>query len=77
MHENGLCVYSKRFNEQKFEEQLLSGIISAVNSIMKNAFASISGGSIERIKYKEYNLIFKEKSPLLFCYVFKAYLTIQ
>ncbi|MHA1973716.1 MAG: tetratricopeptide repeat protein [Candidatus Hodarchaeales archaeon] len=70
MHENGLCVYSKEFNHHQFKEQLISGVLTAVNSLMRDAFALT--GSIERIKYKEYILVFKEISPLLFCYVFKG-----
>ncbi|MHA1214545.1 MAG: tetratricopeptide repeat protein [Candidatus Hodarchaeales archaeon] len=70
MHENGLCVYSREFDHHQFREQLISGVLTAVNSLMRDAFALT--GSIERIKYKEYILVFKEVSPLLFCYAFKG-----
>ncbi len=71
MHENGLCVYSKEFNSHQFKEQLISGVLVAINSLMRDAFA-LTKGSIERIKYKDYILVFKEVSPLLFCYVFRG-----
>jgi len=70
IHESGLGVYSKEFSKQSFKEQLLSGIITAINALLRDAFAI--GGTIERIKYMDFRIVIKGIEPLLFVYVFKG-----
>ncbi|MHA2251979.1 MAG: hypothetical protein ACXAD7_16570, partial [Candidatus Kariarchaeaceae archaeon] len=78
LNENGLTIYSKKFDPTKHvSEQLIGGFLTASSAGMTEA---LSGhGSIERIKYGDYTMIFKNTIPLTFCYVFqgKSYMAIQ
>jgi hypothetical protein len=49
---------------------LISGFLTAINSFIKEAFATT--GAIERIKQKNYTLLFQLMEPLTFCYVIKG-----
>jgi len=71
IHESGLGVYSKEFSMKSFKEQLISGIITAINALLQDVFEV--GGTIERIRYKDFRLVIKGISPLLFVYVFKGH----
>ena len=53
------------------KEQLISGIITAINALLKDVFEV--GGTIERIRYKDFRLVIKGITPLLFVYVFKGH----
>ncbi|MHA1947174.1 MAG: tetratricopeptide repeat protein [Candidatus Hodarchaeales archaeon] len=71
IHESGLGVYSKEFSMKSFKEQLISGIITAINALLQDVFEV--GGTIERIRYKDFRLVIKGIAPLLFVYVFKGH----
>ena len=69
----GLSIYSHNFFRSTTEgfDQLMSGFLIAINSIILNLFSS--SGFLERIKHKEFTImIFQLKSNLYFCYVFKG-----
>ncbi len=69
--ESGFTVFSYIFIPNKeFDEQLIGGFLTAVNALGSEVF--IGSGKIERIVYKEFNLIFRSNDPITFCYVFKG-----
>ncbi|OLS27027.1 MAG: Photosystem I assembly protein Ycf3 [Candidatus Heimdallarchaeota archaeon LC_3] len=69
--EAGIPIFSKKFaTESQFDDMLISGFLTAINSFLKEAFAT--QGMIERIKQKEYTLLFQPMDPLTFCYVIKG-----
>ncbi len=78
LNQSGITIYSKRFDfETQVSEQLIGGFLTASSAGMTQA---LSGqGSIERIKYGDHVMIFKNTAKLTFCYVFqgKSYLAIQ
>ncbi|MHA1737755.1 MAG: tetratricopeptide repeat protein [Candidatus Heimdallarchaeota archaeon] len=68
---SGLPLYSRNFmKEDKIDESLISGFLSAINSFGKQAFAA--RGLIERIKHRDYTIILQMLEPYLICYVFKG-----
>ncbi|MHA2054881.1 MAG: tetratricopeptide repeat protein [Candidatus Hodarchaeales archaeon] len=72
IHEgSGLGVYTKEFSMRKHKGQLISGIITAINSLLKDAFSI--AGTLERIQYKDFRVVIREDSPLLFVYVFRGH----
>jgi len=69
--ENGIPLFSQNFGpETQFNELLVGGFLTAINSFMQEAFAT--EGSIERIKHQDYTLVLQFKESLRFCYVFKG-----
>ncbi|MHA1989876.1 MAG: tetratricopeptide repeat protein [Candidatus Hodarchaeales archaeon] len=69
--EAGIPIYSSKFlKESQFDDMLISGFLTAINSFIKEAFATT--GAIERIKQKNYTLLFQLMEPLTFCYVIKG-----
>ncbi|MHA1992634.1 MAG: tetratricopeptide repeat protein [Candidatus Hodarchaeales archaeon] len=69
--EAGIPIYSSKFlKESQFDDMLISGFLTAINSFIKEAFATT--GAIERIKQKNYTLLFQLMDPLTFCYVIKG-----
>jgi tetratricopeptide (TPR) repeat protein len=78
LNDSGITVFNKRFiRDTMVNEQLIGGFLTASSAGMTQA---LSGqGSIERIKYGDFTLIFKNVEELSFCYVFqgKSYLAIQ
>ncbi|HUU89491.1 MAG TPA: tetratricopeptide repeat protein, partial [Candidatus Glassbacteria bacterium] len=68
---SGLPLYSRNFlKDDKIDESLISGFLSAINSFGKQAFAA--KGLIERIKHRDYTIILQMLEPYLICYVFKG-----
>lgn len=68
--ENGITLYSSIFNEQLQDDILIGGLISAINNMFSQVLSS--SGWIERIKHKDFTMIFKQKDKLAFCYVFEG-----
>ncbi|NHJ04317.1 MAG: hypothetical protein EAX90_05810 [Candidatus Heimdallarchaeota archaeon] len=69
--EAGIPLFSQNFGPEKhFDDLLLGGFLTAINSFMQEAFATV--GSIERIKHQDYTLVLQFKQTLRFCYVFKG-----
>jgi hypothetical protein len=69
--EAGIPIYSSKFlKESQFDDMLISGFLTAINSFIKEAFATT--GAIERIKQKDYTLLFQLMEPLTFCYVIRG-----
>ena len=69
--EQGIPLFSQSFNlDSKFDDLLVGGFLTAINSFMQEAFAT--AGSIERIKHQDYTLVLQSKDSLRFCYVFKG-----
>lgn len=67
----GTSMFSKKFlPDSEFDEQLISAFLFAINNFMQETFAG--KGSIERITYLDYTLLFKPKDPLLICYAFRG-----
>ncbi|NHJ87785.1 MAG: tetratricopeptide repeat protein, partial [Asgard group archaeon] len=61
--EAGLPLYSRYFgSETQVNDYLISGFLTAINSFMKEAFAS--GGSVERIKHQDYNIVLHFQNSL-------------
>lgn len=69
--ESGLTLFSMQFeSEQKINEQLVGGFLTAINTFCRETFSS--AGSLERIKHQEYTVLMKAIGGLMFCYVFKG-----
>ena len=69
--EAGIPIFSKKFaTDSQFDDMLISGFLTAINSFIREAFAT--QGAVERIKQKEYTLLFQAMEPLTFCYVIKG-----
>ncbi|MFQ5820735.1 MAG: hypothetical protein ACE5I5_12155, partial [Candidatus Heimdallarchaeota archaeon] len=51
-------------------EQLIAGFLTAINALVRDAFAA--SGSIERIKHQEHTLLLKAVEPFLVSYVFQG-----
>lgn len=69
--ESGVSLFAEPFvTEQKVDEQLVGGFISAIDTFSRHTFAV--SGSIERIKHRDYTLIMKQTDSLVFCYVFRG-----
>ncbi len=69
--EDGIPLFSQNFGqEEQFNDLLVGGFLTAINSFMQEAFAT--EGSIERIKHQDYTLVLQFKETLRFCYVFKG-----
>jgi len=69
--EEGIPLFSQNFGqENQFDDLLVGGFLTAINSFMQEAFAT--EGSIERIKHQDYTLVLQFKETLRFCYVFKG-----
>ncbi|MFW9930381.1 MAG: tetratricopeptide repeat protein [Candidatus Thorarchaeota archaeon] len=67
----GIPVYSKKFSlDAQYDDMLISGFLTAINSFIREAFSS--EGSIERIKQKDFTLLFQTMDQLTFCYVIKG-----
>lgn len=52
------------------QEQLVAGFLTAINALVRDAFAAT--GSIERIKHQEHTLLLKAVEPFLVSYVFQG-----
>lgn len=70
LNEGGTAIFSSRFGGEGLNEQLIAGILSAVDSMLSEAFSASTG--IERIKQKEYTLLFKPVESLIFIFVVKG-----
>ncbi|MHA1201112.1 MAG: tetratricopeptide repeat protein [Candidatus Heimdallarchaeaceae archaeon] len=71
LDENGLNLFTKRFlSKSRYDETLLSGFLTAINTFMKETFKS--SGHIERIKHQDHTLLIKSQEGLFFCYIFKG-----
>ncbi len=69
--EEGIPLFSQNFGQEtQFNDLLVGGFLTAINSFMQEAFAT--EGSIERIKHQDYTLVLQFKEKLRFCYVFKG-----
>lgn len=67
----GIPLFSQNFGQEtQFNDLLVGGFLTAINSFMQEAFAT--EGSIERIKHQDYTLVLQFKDNLRFCYVFKG-----
>ncbi|MBN1328162.1 MAG: tetratricopeptide repeat protein [Candidatus Heimdallarchaeota archaeon] len=67
----GTSMYSKKFlPNSEFDEQLVSAFLFAINEFMQETFAG--KGSIERINYLDYTLLFQPVEPFLICYAYKG-----
>ena len=65
--ESGMKVYSKQFKDYKINEDLLSGLLSAIQTLSNNIFR---GGIIQRIKHNEFTIIFNYYHNVLYSYAF-------
>ncbi|MFQ6125676.1 MAG: tetratricopeptide repeat protein [Candidatus Heimdallarchaeota archaeon] len=75
--ESGISIYSKKFTlGQQLDDQLIGGLLTAINNFGKEVFA---GAETDRITYQEYTVVLKALESLLFCYIFKgqSYLALQ
>ena len=70
INEFGLAMYSKEFDETtKFNEQLISGFITAINVFSKETFGS---NILRQISYKEFHLLFDTMYNHKFVYAFRG-----
>ena len=70
---SGMTLYSFNFNLNSTEDfdQLMSGFLIAINSVISRLFSS--SGFIERIKHKEYTItLYKVIEPIYICYAYKG-----
>ncbi|MHA1448964.1 MAG: tetratricopeptide repeat protein [Candidatus Hodarchaeales archaeon] len=70
VNEAGISTFSRVFSEIDQNYQLISGFLSAINSVLHDIFSE--SGPVERIKYRDYTVIMKRDDSLLFCYAFKG-----
>ncbi|MBD3190732.1 MAG: tetratricopeptide repeat protein [Candidatus Heimdallarchaeota archaeon] len=71
LEQEGTTIYSKKFiPDQEIDDVLISGLLTALNNFIQEAFST--SGSFERIKHKEYTLLFKPLENINFCYVFQG-----
>ena len=69
--QSGTSMYSKKFlPNSEFDEQLISAFLFAINNFMQETFAGM--GSIDRITYQDYTLLFKPQKPFLVCYAYRG-----
>ena len=67
--EGGRPIFSQSFIEdQKFEDHLLGGFLSAINSFIGEIFSE----GLDRASFGEHVLIMTPVSPFFVCYVFKG-----
>lgn len=63
MTDSGLPIYSRYFDEEiKTQDMLLSGLITAVSSFIKDVFASETGGSLKSISHEHVTIIIERIS---------------
>lgn len=68
---SGTSMFSKKFlPDSQFDEQLISGFLFAINNFMQETFAG--KGTIDRITYLDYTLLFKSLEPFLICYAYQG-----
>ncbi|MFX0030926.1 MAG: tetratricopeptide repeat protein [Candidatus Hodarchaeota archaeon] len=67
--EGGNPVFSQSFEEdQSFEDPLLGGFFTAINSFINEKFSE----GLDRAIFGEHTLLMKSVSPFLMCYVYKG-----
>lgn len=66
----GKALYSKRYYEVDIEDQLVGGFLTALNSFASEAFKT--SGSLERIAFKEYNILMQNIDLINICYIYKG-----
>jgi tetratricopeptide (TPR) repeat protein len=67
----GTSMFSKKFlPNSEFDEQLISAFLFAINNFMQETFAG--KGTIDRITYLDYTLLFIPKDPFLFLYAYRG-----
>jgi len=67
--EGGRPIFSQSFIEdQKFEDHLLGGFLSAINSFIGEMFSE----GLDRVSFGEHTLIMTPVPPFFMCYVFKG-----
>jgi tetratricopeptide (TPR) repeat protein len=68
----GTSMFSKKFlPDSEFDEQLISAFLFAINNFMQETFEG--KGSVDRITYLDYTLLFKPKDPFLVCYAYRGF----
>ncbi|NHJ48666.1 MAG: tetratricopeptide repeat protein [Asgard group archaeon] len=68
----GTSMFSKKFlPDSEFDEQLISAFLFAINNFMQETFEG--KGSVDRITYLDYTLLFKPKDPFLVCYAYRGH----
>lgn len=67
--EGGRPIFSQSFiKNQKFEDYLLGGFLSAINSFISEIFAE----GLDRASFGEHTLLMSPLSPFIICYIFKG-----
>ncbi|MHA2391534.1 MAG: tetratricopeptide repeat protein [Promethearchaeota archaeon] len=67
--ESGVPIFSQSFDvEWDFEDHLLGGFLSAINSFSDEMFAQ----GLDRATFGQYNLLMKLISPFMVCYLYKG-----
>lgn len=68
----GITIYSKKFSQEiNFNQSLIGSYLMASSHGLSSAIKETKG-SIERIKYGDYILLFKTQEEIMFCYAFKG-----
>ena len=68
----GITLYSKNFSQEvAFNQNLIGSYLMASSHGLSGAIKETKG-TIERIKYGDYILLFKTQEELMFCYAFKG-----
>lgn len=70
MTTDGLAIFSKQFSSEKLDDLQIGGFLSSVNSFLQRTIDPM--GTIDRINYLDYTLLFKSIENILFCYIFKG-----
>ena len=69
--ESGISIFSKTFQSENIADtQLIGGLVTAINTISREAFSV--HGSLERLKHKEYTMLLRHKDKILFSYAYKG-----
>lgn len=70
--ESGLSIFTKKFElGQQLNDQLIGGLLTAINAFGKDVFAEEEG--IDRVMYHGYTVVVKPLDAMLVCYMFKGY----
>jgi len=70
MTTDGLAIFSKQFVSEKLDDLQIGGFLSSMNSFLQRTIAPL--GTVDRIKYLNYTLLFKSIENVLLCYIFKG-----
>ena len=68
--EGGLSIFTKKFEAgRQLVDQLIGGLITAINSFGQDVF---EGSPMDQIVYQEYTVVLTVYENMMFCYIFQG-----